>query len=150
WRFLPFALCASVRGQSGTITAVVNALARAGVNLGDNGSVIPRHKGKTVALMLSIARLLLAFLPALAGCATTSTTEAGQVQEVEPGKYKVGIAHTVRIGNEKEYEAVSLAGQYCHAKGQKLVIVPTKDNNSVTFWREFSSEPNALDAESVR
>jgi hypothetical protein len=30
----------------GTITAVVNALAKAGVDLGDNGSVIPRPKGK--------------------------------------------------------------------------------------------------------
>jgi hypothetical protein len=36
----------SVRGQSGTITSVVNALARAGVDLGDSGSVIPRPKGK--------------------------------------------------------------------------------------------------------
>ena len=29
-----------------TITAVVNALAKAGVDLGENGSVIPRPKGK--------------------------------------------------------------------------------------------------------
>jgi predicted transcriptional regulator len=35
-----------VRGQSGTITAVVNALAKAGVDLGENGSLIPRPKGK--------------------------------------------------------------------------------------------------------
>jgi predicted transcriptional regulator len=35
-----------VRGQSGTITAVVNALAKAGVELGENGSLIPRLKGK--------------------------------------------------------------------------------------------------------
>jgi predicted transcriptional regulator len=35
-----------VRGQSGTITAVVNALAKAGVELGENGSIIPRPKGK--------------------------------------------------------------------------------------------------------
>jgi predicted transcriptional regulator len=35
-----------VRGQSGTITAVVNALAKAGVELGENGSLIPRPKGK--------------------------------------------------------------------------------------------------------
>ena len=37
---------ADVRGQSGTITAVVNALSKAGVDLGENGSVIPRPKGK--------------------------------------------------------------------------------------------------------
>jgi hypothetical protein len=36
----------SVRGQSGTITAVVNALAKAGVDLGENGSGIPRPKGR--------------------------------------------------------------------------------------------------------
>jgi predicted transcriptional regulator len=35
-----------VRGQSGTITAVVNALAKAGVDLGENGSIIPRPKCK--------------------------------------------------------------------------------------------------------
>jgi hypothetical protein len=31
-----------VRGQSGTITAVVNALAKAGIELGENGSIIRR------------------------------------------------------------------------------------------------------------
>ena len=35
-----------VRGQSGTITAVVNALAKAGIELGENGSIFPRPKGK--------------------------------------------------------------------------------------------------------
>ena len=38
----------SVRGQSGTIMAVVNALAKAGVDLGENGSVIPGRKGARV------------------------------------------------------------------------------------------------------
>jgi predicted transcriptional regulator len=33
-----------VGGQSGTITAVVNALAKAGIDLGDNGSVRPKGK----------------------------------------------------------------------------------------------------------
>jgi hypothetical protein len=33
-------------GRSGTITAVVNALAKAGVELGENGSLIWRPKGK--------------------------------------------------------------------------------------------------------
>jgi len=31
------------------------------------------------------------------------------------------------LGHEMEDDAVSKAGQYCHAKGQKLVIVPTKE-----------------------
>ena len=35
-----------VRGQSGTITAVVNALVKAGIELGENGSIFPRSKGK--------------------------------------------------------------------------------------------------------
>ena len=33
-------------GQSGTITAVVNALAKAGIELGESGSIFPRPKGK--------------------------------------------------------------------------------------------------------
>ena len=35
-----------VRGQSGTISSVVNALSKAGVELGVNGGVVPRPKGK--------------------------------------------------------------------------------------------------------
>jgi hypothetical protein len=34
------------RGQSGTITAVVNAPAKAGIELGENGSIFQRPKGK--------------------------------------------------------------------------------------------------------
>ena len=37
-----------VRGLSGTISAVVNALAKAGIELGENGSIFPRPKGKTL------------------------------------------------------------------------------------------------------
>ena len=36
----------SVRGQSGTITAVVNTIAKAGIDPGENGSIFPRPKGK--------------------------------------------------------------------------------------------------------
>jgi hypothetical protein len=54
------------------------------------------------------------------------------MQEIAPGTYKIGVAHTVRIGDEMETEAVSQAGQYCHAIGQKLIIVPSKDRD-VTF-----------------
>jgi hypothetical protein len=35
-----------LRGQSGTIAAVVHALLKAGVEIGENGSIIPT-KGKT-------------------------------------------------------------------------------------------------------
>jgi hypothetical protein len=33
-------------GRSATIIAVVNALAKAGIELGENGSIFPRPKGK--------------------------------------------------------------------------------------------------------
>jgi hypothetical protein len=77
------------------------------------------------------ARLLLALLPAFAGCATTSS-DVGQVQEVAPGTSKIGVAHSVTIGHDAKDAAVRQAGQYCHAKGQKLVIVRTKERD-VTF-----------------
>jgi hypothetical protein len=35
-----------VRGQNGTISAVVNALAKAGIELGEECSIFPRPKGK--------------------------------------------------------------------------------------------------------
>ena len=37
-----------MRGQSGTITAVVNALVKAGVELGENGSVTPKAQGEAL------------------------------------------------------------------------------------------------------
>jgi hypothetical protein len=81
---------------------------------------------------MSTARLLLAFLPALVGCATTSS-DVGQVREVAPGTYKVGVARgtssVVFGGTEAVNAAVDQAGKYCHAKGQKLVIL----DKDVTF-----------------
>jgi hypothetical protein len=35
-------------------------------------------------------------------------------------------------GTEAANAAVGQAGKYCHAKGQKLVILPTKDKD-ITF-----------------
>jgi hypothetical protein len=92
--------------------------------------VLLRAEDKIMRVMAT-ARLLLALLPALAGCATTSS-DVGQVREVAPGTYKIGVAHSVTIGHDEENEAVDQAGKYCHAKGQKLVIVPSKDRD-VTF-----------------
>ena len=70
----------------------------------------------------------------LAGC--SSTTDAGQVKEIEPGTYKIGVGaggNSVLIGgNDATNAAVDQAGQYCHAKGQKLVIVP-QPGRDVTF-----------------
>jgi hypothetical protein len=64
----------------------------------------------------------------LAGCATT-TSDVGLVREVAPGTYKIGVgggaASAVFGSHEAADAAVAQAGQYCHTKGQKLVIVPT-------------------------
>ncbi len=73
-------------------------------------------------------------VPVLAGCATTS--DVGQVKEVSPGTYSIAVARgsssTVFGGTEGAKDAVSQAGQYCHAKGQKLVIQPNQGKD-VTF-----------------
>jgi hypothetical protein len=70
----------------------------------------------------------------LAGCATT-TSDFGQVREVAPGTYKIGVAGgagSVVFGSHEAADAaVAQAGQYCHAKGQKLVIVPTTGRDVV-------------------
>ena len=76
------------------------------------------------------ARFLLPFLPALVGCATTSSSDVGQVREVAPGTYAIAVASNASLkktlfqSNEGTDEAVSKAGEFCHAKGQKLIIVP--------------------------
>src|SRR4051812_5942943 len=65
------------------------------------------------------------FLPILVGCATT-TSEVGQVKEVAPGTYRIGVAGggSVLFGShEAANAAVDQAGQYCHSKGQKLIIL---------------------------
>jgi hypothetical protein len=72
-------------------------------------------------------------LPILVGCATTSTSDVGQVREVAPGTYKIGVAGgagSVVFGSHEAADAaVSQAGQYCHSKGQKLVILPNRDRD---------------------
>ena len=69
------------------------------------------------------ARFLLPFLPTLVGCATTSPSDVGQVRAVAPGTYAIGVASntlkkTLFQSREGTEEAVSQAGQFCHAKGQ--------------------------------
>jgi len=64
----------------------------------------------------------------LAGCTTSSNV--GKVTEIEAGTYKSGVGaagNSVLIaGNEATNAAVEQAGQYCRAKGQKLIIVPSQ------------------------
>jgi hypothetical protein len=80
------------------------------------------------------SHIILWILPVLVGCATTS--DVGQVKEVAPGTYSVAVARGTSSvmfgGTEGATEAVSQAGQFCHAKGQKLVILPDKSKD-VTF-----------------
>ena len=76
------------------------------------------------------ARFLLVFLLSLVGCATTPTLDVAQVREVAPGTYALRVASNASLkktlfqSNEGTDEAVSKAGEFCHAKGQKLIIVP--------------------------
>jgi hypothetical protein len=82
------------------------------------------------------AHLVLWIVPILAGCATT-TSDVGQVKEVAPGTYRIGVARggsSVLIGGgtEATNAAVEQAGQYCHSKGQKLIILYTPDKD-ITF-----------------
>ena len=71
--------------------------------------------------------LLLGFLAGVVGlspgCATSSAT--GQVQELEPGTYSVGISRTTSYlaeGDKAIASAVDKAGAHCHAKGQKFML----------------------------
>ena len=87
-----------------------------------------------------IALGILACLPIFAGCATTT---GGQVQEVEPGTYSIGVVGSGYIltqGAEAIKEAVSKAGEYCHAKGQKLLVLPNSASNEVRFRCVASTE----------
>jgi hypothetical protein len=83
---------------------------------------------------------LAACLPIFAGCATTT---GGQVQEVETGTYSIGVVGSGYIltqGAEAIKQAVSKAGEYCHAKGQKLQVLPNSASNEVRFRCVASSE----------
>ena len=58
-----------------------------------------------------------------------------RVKEVSPGTYSVPVSRSSSVmfgGTEGVSAAVSEAGQYCHSKGQKLVILPNK-GNELTF-----------------
>src|SRR6476659_7995748 len=81
-----------------------------------------------------------ALLPILLGCATSSV---GQVREVTPGTYTIGVArgaNTGVIGKEATNAGVSQAGQYCHAKGQQRVIVPDPGRDVVFRCGEGSQD----------
>ncbi len=74
------------------------------------------------------ARIVLgigACLTTLAGCATTTI---GQVQDLGGGTYSISYPRTYTTTNTVMSEAVGKAGDYCHAKGQALFVVPDTGN----------------------
>ncbi len=88
-----------------------------------------------------IALGIAACLPLFAGCATT--TGGGQVQEVEPGTYSIGVSGSGYIltqGTGAIKEAVNKAGDYCHSKGQKLFVLPNAASKEVRFRCVASDE----------
>jgi hypothetical protein len=71
----------------------------------------------------------------LAGCATSHGVP--QVQEVGPGAYSIQIArgstHLISSADKNTInEAVDKAGEYCHAKGQKLSVT-SAPGSSIVF-----------------
>ena len=68
----------------------------------------------------------------IGGCATSA---AGPVKELEPGTYQIGVSSSNSYVNgetEALSAAVEAAGEYCRAKGQRILIVPTQ-GREVTF-----------------
>jgi hypothetical protein len=86
----------------------------------------------------------MACLSALVGCSTSSST-AGHVQELGDGIYSVGVRNAT-LGDETKAlkEAVDAAGKYCHARGQKLQIVPDSGDD-VRFRCTGSAEPSSVE-----
>jgi hypothetical protein len=92
------------------------------------------HTTNRATPMRPIRSFILSSIVFLAGCATT-TADVDQVREVAPGTYKIGVsggAGSAIFGSHEAADAaVAQAGQYCHAKGQKLIIVPTTGRDVV-------------------
>src|SRR3954451_18229992 len=93
-------------------------------------------RGKTAAMVQVHAAMGigLCLLTLATGCATTS---AGQVQEVSPGIYSVGVTRTYGITDKtKALEAaVNKAWKYCHAKGETCSATPSSENQSALMFR---------------
>ena len=67
---------------------------------------------------------------------TTSHDTAPQVQEVEPGTYKIGLARSSRtLFSSTDKDAIGVAvgnaGEFCHSKGQKLQVRQTAGNSII-------------------
>jgi hypothetical protein len=70
--------------------------------------------------------LILGLLAGIAGVAQGCTASTpGQVEELEPGTYSIGISRTSSYLAEADKAiatAVDKAGAHCHAKGQKFML----------------------------
>ena len=77
------------------------------------------------------------------GTGCTSSGQVGQVKEVGPGTYSIGVSRALGggmlQGNEALKATVDKAGEHCHAKGQKLSNARAVDNNII--FRCVSGEP---------
>jgi hypothetical protein len=81
---------------------------------------------------LGYARITLAIAACLTmlatGCATTSV---GQVQEIAPDTYSIGISinrHGLGVSSQETKamnDAIGKAGEYCHSKQRTVSITPT-------------------------
>ena len=82
----------------------------------------------------------MAYLTTL-GTGCTSSGQVGEVKEIGPGSYSIGVsrANGMLQGDEAIKATVDMAGEYCHAKGQKLSNARAIDNR-ITF-RCVSGEP---------
>ena len=85
---------------------------------------------------------IVAYLTTL-GTGCTSSGQVGQVKEVGPGTYSIGVSRALSggllQGNEALKATVDKAGEHCHAKGQKLSNARAVDNKII--FRCVSGEP---------
>ena len=85
---------------------------------------------------------IVAYLTTL-GTGCTSSGQVGQVKEVGPGTYSIGVSRALAggmlQGNEALKATVDKAGEHCHAKGQKLSNARAVDNSII--FRCVSGEP---------
>jgi hypothetical protein len=88
-------------------------------------------------------RLIVGIVAYLTTLGTGCTSSGGEVKEVGPGTYSIGVSRAlgggILQGEEALKATVDKAGEHCHAKGQKLSNVRPVDNG-ITF-RCVSGEP---------
>jgi hypothetical protein len=88
-------------------------------------------------------RLIVGIVAYLTTLGTGCTSSGGEVKEVGPGTYSIGVSRALDGGMLQGEEAlkatVDKAGEHCHAKGQKLSNARAVDNSII--FRCVSGEP---------